>query len=1151
MNFLSKIPLSTKIPAIIVGLGLIGASSVSVTSYLSARDNLTTSAEQKLTAILEDRHTSLESWFASIESDLRVQSENPAVLAAVKEFSSAWNLLGSSPKSYLQRHYIHNNPNPTGSKENLDFASDGSLYSNVHAVYHPFFKTLLRDRGYYDIFLFNTQGDLIYSVYKELDYATNIVNGEWSSSDLGAAFVAAKSSGQQKRVSFFDFKAYGPSNGAAASFISIPLLGENGAFTGVLAFQMPTGRLNELMMRSSGLGETGHTYFVGEDKLMRNDTHLREEPTLLLHSVDNEAVESALDGKTGTIVTSGFSGEKSLTSYAPLTFQDRTWALVAEQTLSEATAASRSLLVRTLIQLGVICLLLVSAGIYFGRNISVPIVKIGDAIARVGRRDKNIEIPYTSRNDEIGAIATSLRQTEESLSEAANIARTAIFKQTAFDESAKALMLVDRDFAITHINDTAKSLLAENEAEFRTIWPSFQASSTIGSTVDIFDEFSKDKRNLINDPANLPFGTALTVGETKFMISVSGVFNEDGEYAGNVLDWEDITVSRTNAGIISAIDKTEAVIEFDRDGKVLNANQNFLAATGYQLSEIVGQHHHMFADKDYAASDEYRSLWEALRRGEGVSGTYKQTGRDAKELWLHATYSPIVDDAGNVFKVVAIASDITEQKLISNENSLKINAISRSQAVIEFELDSSIINANENFLETFGYSLDEISGQKHALFVDEDYRKSNEYHQFWDALRRGERQEGRFERKAKGGQDIWIVASYNPILDLNGNPYKIIKYAYDVTQAELDRRKSEQERQQRSAEQERVTQTLAEGLEKLSVGNLTASIDAEYPAEYEQLRTDFNLAVIKLKEVMSTLTESANGIERGVSEISQGSDDLSKRTENQAASLEQTAAALNQATTAVDETASAAKHANDIVSNTRTEATESGEIVREAVNAMSEIERSSGEINQIISVIDEIAFQTNLLALNAGVEAARAGEAGRGFAVVASEVRALAQRSSDAAKEIKQLISASTQHVDSGVELVGKAGGALENIVARVAEVSDLVSNISSSAQEQSRGLGEINSAVNQMDQVTQQNAAMVEESTAASHALKQEANELIRMVSHFSIGDASASPIPQSTPTTSNVAQQQRRVATFAMDQGNTALKLNGADSHDDWAEF
>gem|GEM_PF-4403459 len=315
-----------------------------------------------------------------------------------------------------------------------------------------------------------------------------------------------------------------------------------------------------------------------------------------------------------------------------------------------------------------------------------------------------------------------------------------------------------------------------------------------------------------------------------------------------------------------------------------------------------------------------------------------------------------------------------------------------------------------------------------------------------------------------------------------------------------------------------VVATLTQAFDHLAAGDLTYHLDSALPAEFEGLRSRFNQTATRLNEAMLAVSNATQAIQAGSEEIAQASDDLSRRTETQAASLEETAAALDQLTGSVRRAASDARRAAEIVVSARGEAQSSGEVVRQAVEAMSGIKTSSQQISQIIGVIDEIAFQTNLLALNAGVEAARAGEAGRGFAVVASEVRALAMRSANAAKEIKSLIECSAIQVGSGVTLVDKTGEALERIIGRVAEIDKLVGDIDRSAQEQAAGLAEVNTAVNQMDQTTQQNAAMVEEATAAVHSLRNEAKSLSSCVSGFRMAEG--------RPAVSKVAADQDRIA-------------------------
>jgi methyl-accepting chemotaxis protein len=338
---------------------------------------------------------------------------------------------------------------------------------------------------------------------------------------------------------------------------------------------------------------------------------------------------------------------------------------------------------------------------------------------------------------------------------------------------------------------------------------------------------------------------------------------------------------------------------------------------------------------------------------------------------------------------------------------------------------------------------------------------------------------------------------------------------------------------------------LNEALDRLAGGDLTHRITIPFSPKAESLKSNFNAAADRMQDAMKAIAAATGGVNSGADEIAVASDDLSRRTEQQAASLEETAAALDEITATVRKTASGAKEASTVVAVARSDAEKSGKIVGQAVSAMTEIETSSNQVSQIIGVIDEIAFQTNLLALNAGVEAARAGDAGRGFAVVAQEVRALAQRSAEAAREIKTLISTSTQQVGAGVALVGQTGEALRRIVDQVASIDTLVNEISASATEQATGLNQVNTAVNQMDQVVQRNAAMVEEATAAAHSLKGEANQLSTLVGRFRVGAEAAAPTSRgSAPARPNTSVRPGRPAPS---RGGAAVAVR----NDEWEEF
>ena len=570
---------------------------------------------------------------------------------------------------------------------------------------------------------------------------------------------------------------------------------------------------------------------------------------------------------------------------------------------------------------------------------------------------------------------------------------------------------------------------------------------------------------------------------------------------------------------IEAIGKAMGVIEFTLDGKVLHANQNFLDVLGYTLDEIRGQHHSLFVDPAYRASAEYRLFWDKLGRGEYDAGQYKRIGKAGREVWIEASYNPIIDAEGKPCKVIKYATDITEAKLRAADFEGQLAAIGKAQGVIEFTLDGKVISANPNFLAVVGYTLEEIRGQHHSLFVDAAHRASPEYRLFWDKLGRGEYDAGQYRRIAKGGREVWLEASYNPIMDMNGRPFKVVKYATDVTEQVLEAASfkavvaqtqevaaaagvgdftrridiSDKQGLQRElgASINALLDTTASGMNDvvrvvsaLARGDLNERITGDYAGTFGQMKDACNATGDALRTTISDVAQAVETLASVAGEISATAGTLSQAASEQAASVEETSASLEQMTASISQNTENAKVTDGMASKASTEASEGGEAVTATVVAMK-------TIAQKIGIIDDIAYQTNMLALNAAIEAARAGAHGKGFAVVAAEVRKLAERSQIAAREIGDVAG-------NSVQLAEKAGKLLDHMVPNIRKTSDLVQEITAASQEQSTGVSQIYSAITQLNKVTQSNAAASEELAASAEQMNGQVTQLERALSFF-----------------------------------------------------
>jgi methyl-accepting chemotaxis protein len=524
--------------------------------------------------------------------------------------------------------------------------------------------------------------------------------------------------------------------------------------------------------------------------------------------------------------------------------------------------------------------------------------------------------------------------------------------------------------------------------------------------------------------------------------SYNPVFDANGKPYKVVKFATDVTAQKNkNAEFeakLAAVSKSQAVIEFNLDGTIITANDNFLKTLGYDLSEIQGKHHRMFASPEYANSSEYRAFWEKLNRGEFDAGEYKRVTKTGKEIWISASYNPIFNASGKVYKVVKFASDITQAKLAALESAAKMAAVSKAQAVIEFNLDGTIITANDNFLKTLGYDLSEIKGKHHRMFAEPAYAASNEYRAFWEKLNRGEYDSGEYKRVGRGGKEVWINASYNPIMDPSGKPYKVVKFATDIT----------------------------------AVKHMISAISETASA---------------LSGAAAELTATATEMENTSNRTSDEAVKASSASEQVAAGVQTVATNMEEMVASIKEIARSTNDSSQMAKTTMARAKDTNSTIIQLGN-------SSQEIGDVIKVISSIAQQTNLLALNATIEAARAGEAGRGFAVVANEVKELAKQTAKATNDITNKIGAIQKDTQKAVEAIGGISEAVEKLNGISGVIAAAVEEQTATTDEVSRVVAESKQGVESIATTVKNVSGAASESKTASGQTLTASRELSKL---------------------------------------------------------